>query len=66
MDPVIAIVFLAGYFLIIFEHPIRINKAAFSLITGVFCWLFLISSRGANFRDRGFQPSELFIQPLMP
>jgi Na+/H+ antiporter NhaD/arsenite permease-like protein len=32
------IVFIAGYSAIAFEHPIRINKAASALITGVLCW----------------------------
>lgn len=30
--------FLAGYVLITLEHPIRINKTATALITGVLCW----------------------------
>lgn len=30
--------FLAGYALITLEHPIRINKTATALITGVLCW----------------------------
>ncbi|HEX6335192.1 MAG TPA: sodium:proton antiporter NhaD [Flavisolibacter sp.] len=34
----IAIVFIAGYAAIALEHPIRINKAASALLTGVICW----------------------------
>ena len=37
MLPII-IVFLLGYTAIIFEHSIKINKAAIALITGVLCW----------------------------
>jgi len=38
----ILIVFIAGYFLIAFEHPLKINKAATALITGVLCWTIYI------------------------
>lgn len=31
-------IFIVGYFAIAFEHPLRINKAASALLTGVFCW----------------------------
>ena len=32
------IVFILGYLGIAFEHPLKIDKAAFALITGVLCW----------------------------
>ena len=35
---IISIIFILGYAAIAFEHPLRINKAATSLITGVLCW----------------------------
>ncbi len=38
MEIIILIVFLTGYFLITIEHPLRINKAATALLTGVLCW----------------------------
>lgn len=38
----IILVFLIGYTLIALEHPIKIDKAATALLTGVFCWLILI------------------------
>jgi Na+/H+ antiporter NhaD/arsenite permease-like protein len=31
-------VFILGYTAIAFEHPLRLNKAASALITGVLCW----------------------------
>jgi len=34
----VTVVFILGYFAIILEHPLRINKAASALITGVLCW----------------------------
>jgi len=32
------IIFVLGYIAIAFEHPLRLNKAASALITGVLCW----------------------------
>jgi Na+/H+ antiporter NhaD/arsenite permease-like protein len=44
MEFVIVIVFVIGYILIALEHPIKINKTATALVTGVLCWtLFVIS-----------------------
>ncbi|MBL0356255.1 MAG: sodium:proton antiporter NhaD [Chitinophagaceae bacterium] len=36
------LVFIAGYVAIAFEHPLKINKAASALITGVLCWTIYI------------------------
>lgn len=30
--------FIVGYLAIVFEHPLRLNKAASALLTGVACW----------------------------
>ena len=38
MTAIIVIVFIIGYLGIAFEHPLRINKAASALLTGVICW----------------------------
>lgn len=35
---ILIILFVAGYVLITLEHPIRINKTATALLTGVVCW----------------------------
>ena len=34
----ITMIFLLGYAAIVLEHPLRINKAAAALVTGVLCW----------------------------
>jgi Na+/H+ antiporter NhaD/arsenite permease-like protein len=34
----IPVIFILGYIAIAFEHPIRINKTASALLTGVLCW----------------------------
>lgn len=39
------LVFILGYAAIIFEHPIRLNKTASALLTGVLCWtVFMLGS----------------------
>jgi Na+/H+ antiporter NhaD/arsenite permease-like protein len=38
MEILIIVIFIIGYLAIAFEHPIRINKAASALLTGVVCW----------------------------
>jgi len=44
MEFLIVIVFVLGYLLIALEHPIKINKTATALVTGVLCWtIFVIS-----------------------
>lgn len=44
MEIIVVAVFAIGYVLIALEHPIRINKTATALLTGVICWtLFAIS-----------------------
>jgi Na+/H+ antiporter NhaD/arsenite permease-like protein len=49
MEIVIVIVFIIGYLLIALEHPIKINKTATALLTGVLCWaLFVISDPPAS------------------
>jgi Na+/H+ antiporter NhaD/arsenite permease-like protein len=34
----ITIIFILGYAAIVLEHPLKINKAASALVTGVLCW----------------------------
>lgn len=42
---IIIIIFVLGYIAIAFEHPLKLNKAASALITGVLCWtIYLIQS----------------------
>lgn len=42
MAIVIVLVFILGYTLIALEHPLKIDKAATALLTGVICWLVLV------------------------
>lgn len=39
-------IFIIGYLAIVFEHNIRINKAASALVTGVLCWAVYILFSG--------------------
>jgi len=42
MATAIILAFIIGYGLIAFEHPLKIDKAATALLTGVCCWLLLV------------------------
>lgn len=42
MNILIISIFILGYFAIAFEHPIKINKSAIALLTGVLCWTVYI------------------------
>jgi NhaD family Na+/H+ antiporter len=44
MQTLLILIFVIGYLAIAFEHPIKINKTATSLITGVLCWTVYIVS----------------------
>ncbi len=46
---IILIVFVLGYIAIAFEHPLKFNKAASALITGVLCWtIYIVQSDSAE------------------
>ena len=42
MEILILVVFVLGYAAIAAEHPLRVDKAATALITGVLCWSILV------------------------
>lgn len=45
----VIIIFVLGYIAIAFEHPLKLNKAASALITGVLCWtIYTIQSESAH------------------
>lgn len=44
MNLIIIAIFIIGYAAIAFEHPIKINKTASALLTGVLCWVVYIMS----------------------
>jgi len=49
MTILIIIIFVLGYVAIAFEHPLRINKAASALITGVLCWtIYMLQSDSSH------------------
>ncbi|MCU0418381.1 MAG: sodium:proton antiporter NhaD [Cyclobacteriaceae bacterium] len=46
MEILIIIVFVVGYLAIALEHPLKINKTASALLTGVLCWtLYAVSQQ---------------------
>lgn len=42
MATLIILIFIIGYTLIALEHPLKIDKAASALLTGVICWVILL------------------------
>src|SRR5690606_35756317 len=42
MNILVIVAFIAGYVLIALEHPIRINKEATAILTGVVCWTLFV------------------------
>ncbi len=38
MEAIVIVVFVVGYLAIALEHPIKINKTASAILTGVLCW----------------------------
>lgn len=45
ISTLLIIVFVFGYVAIAFEHPLKLNKAASALITGVLCWtIYMLQS----------------------
>ena len=48
ISTLLIIIFVLGYVAIAFEHPLKINKAAPALITGVLCWtVYILQSDSA-------------------
>ncbi|MDL5045973.1 sodium:proton antiporter NhaD [Oscillatoria amoena NRMC-F 0135] len=44
MEALIIVVFTLGYLCIALEHPLKVNKTASAILTGVICWtLFMLS-----------------------
>jgi Na+/H+ antiporter NhaD/arsenite permease-like protein len=44
----IALFFVVGYLFIIFEHPLKINKATTALMMGVLCWVFQFANGNSS------------------
>jgi Na+/H+ antiporter NhaD/arsenite permease-like protein len=55
MITTLLITFFLGYLLIVFEHPLGINKTASSLLTGILCWVIV----GTNLPDKTVVLGEL-------
>ncbi|HZY82433.1 MAG TPA: sodium:proton antiporter NhaD [Cyclobacteriaceae bacterium] len=49
MELLVILVFVVGYLAIALEHPIKVNKTASALLTGVLCWtIFALGSEHAH------------------
>jgi Na+/H+ antiporter NhaD/arsenite permease-like protein len=60
MEISVILVFVVGYFAIALEHPLRINKTASALLTGVLCWtLYSVSSEKSVLPDLSHHLSQV-------
>ena len=50
--------FLAGYLFIALEHPVKIDKSASAILTGVVCWTILVIVMGQGLEIPGYRPGE--------
>jgi Na+/H+ antiporter NhaD/arsenite permease-like protein len=49
MEIIVILVFVVGYLAIALEHPIKVNKTASALLTGVLCWtIFALGAKDAH------------------
>jgi Na+/H+ antiporter NhaD/arsenite permease-like protein len=46
MVTILILTFIAGYALIVFEHPLGLNKTASALLTGILCWVWIATGSG--------------------
>ncbi|WP_367391412.1 sodium:proton antiporter NhaD [Lewinella sp. LCG006] len=53
MYGLIIVVFVLGYIFIAFEHPLKIDKAASAILTGVLCWTLLVIGQEAILPESG-------------
>jgi Na+/H+ antiporter NhaD/arsenite permease-like protein len=58
MEIIVIIIFIIGYLAIALEHPIKINKTASALLTGVICWTLYAVYYHENIHHIGEQLKE--------
>lgn len=63
MEALVIIVFVLGYLAIALEHPLKINKTASALLTGVICWtLFILAEPSTSVTES--EPYGSFLEVL--
>jgi len=55
MELTVIIVFVIGYLLIALEHPVKVNKSATAIITGVLCWTIYAVMQSGSIEHIGEQ-----------
>jgi len=58
MEAIVIIVFIVGYLAIALEHPIKINKTASAILTGVLCWTIYALYQHESIDEIGVQLKE--------
>jgi Na+/H+ antiporter NhaD/arsenite permease-like protein len=61
----LAVIFVLGYVAIALEHPFKIDKAAFAMLTAVVCWSILILSHQYIFPEMGEAATHYVGEKLM-
>lgn len=52
------VLFLLGYLFIALEHPVKIDKSASAILTGVVCWTVLVIGMSYGLEIPGYSPGE--------
>ncbi|MBX2894874.1 MAG: sodium:proton antiporter NhaD [Cyclobacteriaceae bacterium] len=58
MEAIVITLFVVGYLAIALEHPIKINKTASALLTGVLCWTIYAVSSSDHIEEIGHHLAE--------
>jgi len=58
MEAIVIILFVVGYLAIALEHPIKINKTASALLTGVLCWTIYAVTSSDHIEEIGHHLAE--------
>ena len=67
MIEIILVIFAIGYLCIALEHPIKIDKAATAIVTGVLCWTIFVlgSDLGYKFVHHELQHHLIHISEIL-
>jgi len=67
MVTILLILFILGYLCIALEHPIKVDKAATAIVTGVLCWTIFVffSDSGYSFVSKELQHHLVHISEIL-
>ena len=67
MVTILLTIFILGYLCIALEHPIKVDKAATAIVTGVLCWTLFVffSDSGYSFVSKELQHHLVHISEIL-